>query len=250
MARLAFDLTVLRVLFVVDDTFAREFEVTAFQHLGIKTITTARDGAEAIDALERGVPCDLLALDWNMPLFDGAELAQAVHARWPGISLLMLTNNEGLDQIEAAREAGVDGCLIKPFSLGKLREAIQLALISRLTGGGAALAVKADASPASPELAEVTASIQSVLDAADGASGPNGSPDSLRDANRLAEKLSNQLTGFVGSLDTINAQQLAVIRLHADCVQAVLSGRPELLAHETQNLIVDGLSFAVDLVSE
>lgn len=247
MARLAFDLSVLRVLLVEDDTFARELEKTALQHLGITRITIAKDGAEALDALQRGVGCDLVVSDWNMPDFDGLELFKAVRERWPGNAFLMLTNNEAIDQIKTAVAAGVHGYLIKPFSLAKLREAIQLALISKLTRAGKDTA---RAPMDNPELEKITHSILSVIEEPVKKKKSNGSSKNTQDANKLAEKLSGQLTGFVGSLAATDSQQLAVIQLHVDCLRAVLSGREDLLAHETQNQIVDGLSLAVDLVTE
>ena len=51
MARLAFDLSALRVLLVEDDTFAREFEVMALRQLGVEHVTMAEDGALALDVL-------------------------------------------------------------------------------------------------------------------------------------------------------------------------------------------------------
>lgn len=248
MARLTFDLSVLRVLLVEEDTFSRELEKTALQELGISTINYAHDESEALDALVRGLPCDLIVFDWNMPLFDGAGLVGKVRKGWPGTPILMLTNNEGLDQIKMAQDAGVDGCLIKPFSLDKLRAAIQLALISKLTSGKSV--AKPASKPADPELTTIAASIKSAIaSAADTAQNGNDSLDTLRDANRLAANLSDQLTGFVGSLSSINQPQMDVIQLHVDCMQVVLTGNEELLAHETRNLIVDGLNLAADLVS-
>ncbi len=246
MARLAFDLSILRVLLLEDDTFAREFEKTALLELGVANVALAQDTADALDALSRGIGCDLIVADWNMPAFDGAALVTAVHRDHPGLSILMLTNNEGLDQIRAAQDAGVDGCLIKPFSLAKLREAIQLALVSRLTRMTPAQEAEAAIDPA---LEDVTASIQAAIANGADAKVEDAGPGQLRDASKLAGKVSRQLDDYIASRQMMNAQQLAVVRLHVDCVQAILTGRPELLAHETQNLIVDGLSFAADLAS-
>ncbi|NQU57820.1 MAG: response regulator [Rhodospirillales bacterium] len=246
MARLAFDLSVLRVLLVEDDTFARELEKTALQHLGITRITIAQDGKDALDALERGIPCDMIVSDWNMINLDGLELLKEVRQRWPGIPFLMITNNEAIDQIKTLKEAGADGTLIKPFSLDKLREAMQLALINKITGAGKSVRQ----APANPELDKVSQSIRSVILRPKAKQKTNGTPANLKDINKLAETLSGQLTGFIASLEATDTQQLAVIQLHVECLRAVLSGREDLLSHETQNLILDGLSFAVDLVSE
>lgn len=247
MARLAFDLSILRVLLVEDDTFAREIEKTALLELGVSKVEVAIDTSEALDALARGVACDLIVADWNMPAFDGIALVNAVHRDHPGLSILMLTNNEGLDQIRAARDAGVDGCIIKPFSLAKLREAIQLALVSRFTRTSP---TTDDDRPVDPALDKVTTSIRDVIADTAKRNTDTVELDVLRDASKFAAKISRQLDHFVASSGAMNAQQLAIVRLHVDCVQAVLTGRSELLAHETQNLIVDGLSFAADLVSQ
>jgi len=247
MARLAFDLSLLRVILIEDDTFSRELERTALQEIGVTAITNANNADEALDALDRGAPCDLILSDWNMPMFDGETLVSTLRGRWPGISILMLTNNEAIDQITMAFDAGVDGCLIRPFSLDKLREAIQLALISKLTGGRSVMAAVPAKRSDNPELAKVAASLHEVINAKGEA--PGDSAEEWRGTGHLAARLSDQLNGFMGSLETIDSQQLEVIRLHVDCMQAVLSGRPALLAHETQNLIVDGLNFAADLVS-
>lgn len=246
MARLAFDLSVLRVLLVEDDTFARELEKTALQHLGITMLTISRDGDDALDSLERGIACDMIVSDWNMINMDGLELLKAVRKRWPEIPFLMVTNNEALDQIKTIKEAGADGYLIKPFSLDKLREAMQLALINKITGPGRA----SRQAPANPELERITGSIKCVLARPKAKRKPNGAPADLQNTNKLAEALSGQLSGFVTSLEVPDQQQLAVIQLHLDCMCAVLSGRQDLLSHETRNMILDGLNLAVDLVSE
>jgi hypothetical protein len=141
---------------------------------------------------------------------------------------------------------------------------MQLALVTHRAGSGAIPAAGPDGTPANLELVDVAATIRGAIapssDAADVPSAggktdvppPDSdgtSPEAMQDANHFAERLSDQLTGFVGSLATVDGDQLDVIRLHVDCVRAVLSGRPDLLARETRNLIVDGLGFAIDLVS-
>lgn len=245
MARLAFDLSILRVLLVEDDTFAREFEKTALLELGVANVNLAKDKTDALDALTRGIGCDLIVADWNMPAFDGAALVREVHRDHPGLSILMLTNNDGLDHIRAADDAGVDGCLIKPFSLAKLREAIQLALVSRLTR----MTPGEDDNNVDPALVKVMASVREAIANGNNGKRTDAEPDQFRDATKFAGRISQQLGAFVSSNRAMNPNQLDVVQLHIDCVQAVLSVRPELLAHETQNLIVDGLSFAADLAS-
>ena len=247
MARLAFDLSILRVLLVEDDTFSRELEQTAFQHLGVKSISFAKNAEEALDALNRGVDCDLLAFDWNLAMFDARALVEGVREAWPGISILMLTNNEGLGQIKVAREVGVDGCLIKPFSLDKLREAVQLALIAKLSGQDKrrTTAVKQNIYP---EVAAVATSVREALNRASLSENENDDQDAQKhQAQIFADNILKQFSDFVTSAHCADKATLEVIHLHVDCLSAVMCRCDVSLDHETRNTIVDGLALASDL---
>ena len=78
--------------------------------------------------------------------------------------------------------------------------------------------------------------------------GNGGSGSSISDdALQLGLNLSSQLSRYAASIATADPDQLEVIRLHADCINAVFSGRDDLLEHETRNLIVDGLNLAMEV---
>jgi DNA-binding response OmpR family regulator len=249
MARLAFDLSQLRVLLIEDDTFSREFERTALHQVGITTLTIVRDTVEAVDALDRGVPCDLIIINWNLPAFDGDAFAATVRQDRPGIALLMLTNSDSIEDITPALESGADGCLIRPFSLDKLREAIQLALISKLTSGPVTTSQASESLIKNPELAELTASINEII-SENKETSEEPDPAIWKDVGHLAAQLTAQLNGFISTLGVIDDQQLAVIRMHVNCLQAVLTGHPSLLGHELRNSIVDGLNFAAEIATD
>jgi|GEM_PF-1058607 two-component system chemotaxis response regulator CheY len=242
MANFPIDLTSLNVLLVEDDSLEMDMARTAVGALGMSRITQAGGGAQALAALDTGFDCDLVISDWNMPNFDGLDLLKAVRERWFDVTFLMVTNNETLDHIRAARACGVDGYLIKPYSLNQLREAVQLALIARSIGLGA----PPEETPPDPELAAVAASIRRALAAAAESAGPTSADDHDR-AKTLGTNLSAQLIEFTGSSDSMGPLGAHVIRLHMDCVDALRLGGNQLLAHETQNLIVDGLKLAVGL---
>jgi two-component system, chemotaxis family, chemotaxis protein CheY len=254
VARLVFDFSVLRVLLVEDDTFAREMELTALQHLGISRITIASDGTDALDILERNKTFDLIISDWNMRPLDGIGLVTSVRRHWPSIAFVMITNNETVERVHQATDAGVDGYLIKPFSLNKLREVIQLALMSRVESAEGLFFDQSKQRPANPELDEVSNWLHGVLaqpvDQAGGVEQKNDEAITVLENRNLAAKVSNQLTGFISLLDASDPAQLSVIRLHVDCIRAILSGRNDLLEHETRNAILDGLTLAADLVTD
>jgi two-component system cell cycle response regulator CpdR len=92
-------------------------------------VKTACDGGEALDILtsEQG-KFDLLLTDVRMPMMDGIALALATARDFPKLTILMMTGYA--DQRERAHnlEALIHDVIAKPFTLAKLREAVNGAL--------------------------------------------------------------------------------------------------------------------------
>ncbi len=85
------------------------------------TVTVARDGQEALDAIARDKP-DLVLLDVMMPKKSGFEVCQAVRAseELQATKILMLTA-QGRDTDRAKGLAlGADAYMTKPFSTPEL----------------------------------------------------------------------------------------------------------------------------------
>ncbi|MCA9711765.1 MAG: response regulator, partial [Myxococcales bacterium] len=81
-----------KALLVVDD-IAINREILRRQARGWgMVVAEAASGAEALARLERGERFDLAILDMHMPGMDGVELARRLHAREPGLPLVMLTS--------------------------------------------------------------------------------------------------------------------------------------------------------------
>ncbi len=80
-------------------------------------VLTARDGVEALEAIEGRTP-DLAIVDVMMPVMDGHALVRALRARpdTAGIPILMLTAAVQDKVAQASSEAGADGTVRKPFS--------------------------------------------------------------------------------------------------------------------------------------
>jgi CheY-like chemotaxis protein len=80
-------------------------------------VVTARDGIEAIETLEHGIPA-LAVVDVMMPRMDGHELVRALRARpdTAAIPILVLTAAVQDRVAEASDEAGADVHMRKPFS--------------------------------------------------------------------------------------------------------------------------------------
>jgi CheY-like chemotaxis protein len=92
----------------------------------------AEDGLAALARLsERRY--DLILLDFYMPGLGGFELARRIRARpeWAGLPILGLTASSDAADLAEAREAGMDGVLVKPIRRAQLTRQV-LALLPEL----------------------------------------------------------------------------------------------------------------------
>ncbi|HZF98491.1 MAG TPA: Hpt domain-containing protein [Pseudoxanthomonas sp.] len=97
-------------------------------------VTAARDGVEALEKLEEGIP-DLMLLDIEMPRMDGYELATAMKAdkRFADIPIVMITSRTGDKHRQRALEIGVQRYMGKPYQeLDLMRNVYDLLGIARV----------------------------------------------------------------------------------------------------------------------
>jgi len=116
----------LTVLLVEDDSFALKLAQTVLRNLGVGHIILARDGSEAIKILDsKATKADLIISDWNMPNVTGLDLLRHVRKTWANMPFIMLTGRATEDFVLAAKENGVNGYVVKPFSPDQLMKKIQ-----------------------------------------------------------------------------------------------------------------------------
>ena len=111
---------------IVDDYQALISDMKAMlAQLGFKKIDTADDGNKAIAMLKQQ-SYDLVISDWNMEPLTGLELLRAVRSNeaMAKIPFLMVTTQSRTDTITTAKQAGANGCLVKPFDAGVLRSKV------------------------------------------------------------------------------------------------------------------------------
>jgi DNA-binding response OmpR family regulator len=89
-------------------------------------VQVARNGREALDALEGAAP-DLLLLDVMMPEFDGYEVCERIRARpeWNGTKIVMLTARGREIERERGLALGADAYVTKPFSTRDLVDKVK-----------------------------------------------------------------------------------------------------------------------------
>lgn len=105
-----------KVLVVDDDPNIRKI-VTVFLQTEGWDVTTAPNGKEALDIIQRDKP-EMMFLDVMMPIMDGYEVCKQVKAQpaFKDISIVMFTAKGSLDDIQKAIRSGADDYVIKPFS--------------------------------------------------------------------------------------------------------------------------------------
>ena len=118
----------VRILVAEDEALIRMDLVEMLRESGYEVVAEATDGAQAIQLAQENKP-DLAILDVKMPVLDGISAAEKIIDIAP---VLMLTAFSQRELVERARDAGVMAYVVKPFSIGDLVPAIEIA-ISRHT---------------------------------------------------------------------------------------------------------------------
>ncbi|MDQ2913653.1 MAG: response regulator [Chloroflexota bacterium] len=110
-----------KVVFCEDDPMIRKLVQTALRSTSHE-VHLAEDGKQGLDLVERIHP-DVVFSDVAMPLMDGFELADAMHARpdLAHIPIVFMTASVQREQIEECFRHGAAGHLAKPFTMAELR---------------------------------------------------------------------------------------------------------------------------------
>jgi two-component system KDP operon response regulator KdpE len=113
------------ILVVDDEPSIRRFLRVSLSGHGY-TISEARDGLSAVDAMVRARP-DLVILDMGLPDISGLDVVRQVR-EWSTVPILILSvRDREIDKVEAL-DAGADDYLTKPFGLAELLARIRSAL--------------------------------------------------------------------------------------------------------------------------
>jgi response regulator NasT len=118
----------IRILVAEDEALIRMDLVEMLGEAGYEVVAEAADGAQAIELAQIHKP-DLAILDVKMPVLDGISAAEKIIAIAP---VLMLTAFSQRELVERARDAGVMAYVVKPFSIGDLVPAIEIAISRHL----------------------------------------------------------------------------------------------------------------------
>jgi CheY-like chemotaxis protein len=114
----------LRVLVVDDFPDGRELLAEYLTFRGF-TVHVACDGAAAIEIARRVSP-EIVLMDLSMPGIDGWQAARTLKndPRTSRITVIAVTAHALKPETEAARQAGCDGVICKPFDLTTLADVL------------------------------------------------------------------------------------------------------------------------------
>ena len=114
----------VRILVAEDEAIIRMDLIEMLQAAGYEVVAAATNGQEAIDLAVAHQP-DLAILDVKMPVLDGITAAAKIIEIAP---VLMLTAFSQRELVDRARDAGVMAYVVKPFTIGDLVPAIEIAI--------------------------------------------------------------------------------------------------------------------------
>jgi len=114
-------------ILVVDDyqTMVRIIR-NLLKQLGFENVDDASDGSIAIEKM-RDKRYGLVISDWNMEPMTGYELLQKVRGESPirDTPFIMVTAESKTENVIAARKAGVNNYIVKPFNAQTLKAKIE-----------------------------------------------------------------------------------------------------------------------------
>jgi two-component system chemotaxis response regulator CheY len=98
-------------------------------------VSFAADGAEGLDTAARNPELDAVVVDINMPNMDGLEFTRRLRSElgMTSVPVLVCSTEQSEGDLAAAREAGADSFLPKPWTPPQLLQALE-AMQARIAG--------------------------------------------------------------------------------------------------------------------
>jgi len=115
----------MKVLVVDDYSTMRRIIRNLLTQIGYTDIDEASDGNDALQKL-RQVHYGLVISDWNMEPMTGYDLLKQVRSddKLKSTPFIMVTAESKTDNVIAAKKAGVDNYIVKPFNAATLQQKI------------------------------------------------------------------------------------------------------------------------------
>lgn len=112
-----------RILVVDDDRLMLTIMTGLIRQEGYESVDQARDGSEALKKFLVQKP-NIVFLDIEMPELDGIETLRAIMDYGINTQVVMISARPTASRVEAAKEGGAAGFLVKPISQKRVGDAI------------------------------------------------------------------------------------------------------------------------------
>ena len=125
---MAIDLN-MQILIVDDYKTMLRIIRNLMKQLGFNNVDEATDGSAALQKL-RDKRYGLVISDWNMEPMTGLQLLQEVRAdgELKAMPFVMITAESKTENVIAAKQAGVNNYIVKPFNAATLKSKLQAVL--------------------------------------------------------------------------------------------------------------------------
>ena len=124
-------LETINILLVDDVQEAAHLLRKVLRSIGFINVDEATDGAEALRLLELK-HYELVISDWAMEPMNGLDLLKQIRAT-PALAdtkFVMITGRADADRVRSAQQVGVQGFLVKPYSIEDVRKRVMALLDS------------------------------------------------------------------------------------------------------------------------
>ena len=111
-----------RVLIADDDTTLNHLWRDLLSDAGFDVLSCT-NGSEAVDTIRHGRQVDVVLLDYNMPILDGAQTLGQLREQFPRVKVIGVTG-VAFSQLPASFREGVQKLLEKPIKSSDLLDAI------------------------------------------------------------------------------------------------------------------------------
>ena len=119
----------LNVLIVDDYKTMLRIIRNLLKQIDFNNVEEATDGTEALSKLRTG-HYGLVISDWNMQPMTGLQLLTDVRqdSRFKTLPFIMITAESKIENVVAAKQAGVSNYIVKPFNAETLKDKIEKVL--------------------------------------------------------------------------------------------------------------------------
>lgn len=111
----------IQILVIDDDPSARDLLASTLRTIGYPRVHTVADQAAA-ELMLKKARIDVVFVDIELSGENGFEVMQALKQEAPKIEIVMVSAHSTVDNVKQAIKLGAKGFVVKPYSLGKVKD--------------------------------------------------------------------------------------------------------------------------------